>query len=103
AALSRVEGAAEGAAREFRHWAPRVYSTDPLGRGREGLPLGQEIGDGRHAPAERRPSVDQPHRISRARTQPPGIMMGAELGLVGRYVDRDRAVPLAALAGEAQR
>src|SRR5262249_61646415 len=46
--------------------------------------------------------MDQPNRIGGARPQPPGIVMRAELGLVGRHVDVHRAVALAALAAEAE-
>ena len=42
------------------------------------------------------------HRVVRPRAEPPGVMVGQELGLHGGHVDLDRAVLLAALAGQAQ-
>ena len=52
----------------------------------------------------RHPGVqhDQPHGVRGGRPQSPLVVAGEELGLVGGHVDVDRAVPLAALARQAQ-
>ncbi len=42
------------------------------------------------------------HRVVRPRAQAAGVVVGQELGLHGGHVDLDRAVLLAALAGQAQ-
>ena len=49
-----------------------------------------------------RPAMDQSHGIGRARPQPAGIVVGAELSLVGRHIHVDRAIALATLAGKAE-
>ena len=48
------------------------------------------------------PPVDQAHRVGDPRPQPVGVVVGHEFGFVGGDVHLDRAVALAALAGDAQ-
>src|SRR5207237_3816449 len=55
-----------------------------------------------HMARRARPPIDHAHRIGGARPDASRVVMRAELGLVGRHVDINRAIVLAALAGEAE-
>src|SRR5205085_6748274 len=60
------------------------------------------IGEAGHAARRARPPIDHAYRICDARPDAARVVMRAELGLVGRHIDIDRAIVLAALAGEAE-
>src|SRR3954447_9713597 len=48
------------------------------------------------------PEREPPHRVVGGGSQPTGVVVSEELGLVGGHVDVDGTVRLASLAGEAQ-
>src|SRR6185369_7001463 len=54
------------------------------------------------AAGQAHPSVSEAEGVGRARPEPALVVVGEELGLVGRHVDLHRAFPLARLAGEAE-
>ena len=64
--------------------------------------LGQRVDQPRGPGRELGYGGQPAHRVVGPRAQPPGVVVGQELGLHGGHVHLDRAVLLAALAGQAQ-
>ena len=64
--------------------------------------LGQSVDQGRRETGALRQQRKPAHRVVRHRAEPPGVVVGEELGLVGGHVDADGAVALAPLARQAQ-
>ncbi len=78
--------------------------AEALGHRGQGLaPRGPVQQRGAAGPADQAQPPRQPaQRVVRGRPPPPGVPLGQELSFVRRHVDADGAVPLAALAGQAQ-
>src|SRR5256885_984325 len=74
----------------------------PFSQAAEQRILGKEVGQARGATGGARPFRDESKGVSRARTQPPVIIMREKLGLVSRHIHVHRAIPLAAFAGETE-
>ena len=88
-----------------RRYVPlRRDPAEPLGqRGQRPDAGGPVQQAGAPGPVHQPEPARQPaQRVVRHRAPPPGVALGQELALVGGHVHADRAVPLAALAGQAQ-
>src|SRR5579884_250857 len=90
-----------GGERLVREPRRRAFRGDPG----EALPervRGERIRKPRRLRREPCPEHDQAERVRLSRTQPAFVVVREELRLVGRHVDADRTLVLAALAGEAE-
>ena len=95
-------GVGEPVVGEVRHRPVRLDAAGPLREPRQGAGVRDRVDGPRRERSEPCPQRQPTHRVVRRGPQPVLVVVGQELGLVGGHVHVDRAVALAALAGQAQ-
>ena len=100
--ISLAEPGVERLTGKGRYTAVRSDTGRDLGEPSQQRCLGHGVGESRSSGGQARPDGDEAHRVGAPWPEPALVVMGKELGFVGRHVDVHRALLLAALAGETE-
>ncbi len=102
AAAGGLRPVAQRATGEAREVAGGVDASGPLGELLQTGGVGEEVDEAWRLRGDAGQLGQPAHRIVGCWSQPAGVMVSEELGLVGGHVDVDRTVTEAAFAGKAQ-